>query len=93
MALNVLDALEFGGEGVIEVNGDDFPVWFAFVEEGHHAEYFGLPDLVGAANFFANFADVKEIIVAFCFLDLGGIFPALVARCYQRLEGAPPEPS
>ena len=80
MSFYVLDVVEFGGEGVIDIDSDDFPVSFAFVEQGHCAEDFDLFDLAGVADFFANFANVNGVVVAFCFgfgvRDVG-VFPCL----------------
>jgi hypothetical protein len=80
VSFDVLNVVEFCGEGVVDVDGDDFPVCFAFVEESHCAEDFDLFDLAGVADFFADFADVEGVVVAFCFgfvMDLCRVFPGL----------------
>lgn len=83
MALDVLDVVEFGGQGVVDVDDDDLPIGFAFVEECHHAEDFDLLDLAGVRDCFADFADVEGVVVAGGFgvgVCAVGVFPGLEVR-------------
>lgn len=81
VALDVLDVVEFRGQGVVDVDDEDLPVGFAFVEECHHAQHFDLLDLPGVADGFADFAHVERVVVAGGFgvgVDAVGVFPGLV---------------
>lgn len=80
MPLDVLDVVKFGGKGVADIDDDDFPVGLALVEESHDAEDFYLLDLADVANLFADFADIKGIVVTLCLgllVLLVWVFPGL----------------
>ena len=80
VALDVLDVVEFGGQRVVDVDDDDLPVGFAFVEEGHHAENFYLLDLAGVSDCFTDFTDIERVVVAGGFgvgVCAVGVFPGL----------------
>lgn len=83
MAFYVFDVVEFGRQGIVDVDDDNLPVGFAFVEERHHAEHFDLLDLAGVCDGFADFADVERVVVASGFgvwVCAVGVFPGLVER-------------
>jgi len=64
MTLDVLDVVQLGCEGVLDVDDDDLPIGLAFVEEGHDAEDFDLLDLTDVTHLFADLAYVQWIVVA-----------------------------
>lgn len=80
VVLDVLDVVQLGREGVVDVDDDDLPVSLALVEEGHDAEDLDLLDLADVADLLANFADIEGIVVTLG-LSLGvgcvGVFPGL----------------
>lgn len=63
VTLDVFDVVELWSEGVMDVDDDDFPVCFAFVEQGHDAENLDLLDLTCVTNLLADLADIKRVIV------------------------------
>lgn len=63
VALEVLDRVDLGGKGVVDVNDNDLPVGLALVEEGHDAEDLDLLDLAGVADSLTDLADVKRVVV------------------------------
>lgn len=78
--LDVLDVVELGGERVVDVNDNDFPVGFTFVEQGHDAEDLDLLDLTGETNGFTNLAHVQRVVVTVGFrFRVSGrrVFPSL----------------
>lgn len=80
VALDVLDVVELGGQGVVHVDDDDLPVSLLLVEEGHDAEDLDLLDLAGVADQLADLANVEGIIVSLCLslrVDGIGILPGL----------------
>jgi len=83
MPLDVLNIIESGRKGVVDIHDDDFPVGFALIEECHDAEDLDLLDLSNIANLLADLANVQRIIVAFSLglsVGLRGIFPGLPKR-------------
>jgi len=66
VTLDVFDIVELWGEGVMDIDDDDFPVSLAFVEQGHDAEDLDLFHLTNVANLFADLADIKRVIVTLC---------------------------
>lgn len=78
--LNVLDVVQFGSKRVQDINDDDFPVGFAFIEKCHDAKDFDLLDLASVSNLFADLTNIEGIIVTFCLglcVRLIRIFPSL----------------
>lgn len=63
MALNVLNVVELGGKGVVDVDDDDLPVGLTLVEEGHDAEDLDLLDLADVADSLTDLADVEGVVV------------------------------
>lgn len=80
MALNILNVVQLGRKGVLDVDDDDFPVGLAFVEEGHDTKDLDLLDLADIADLLADLANVKGIIVSLGLsfgMRLSGVFPGL----------------
>ena len=80
VTFDVLDVVELGGQGIVDVDDDDLPVGLLLVQEGHDAQDFDLLDLAGVADGLADLAHVQGVIVP---LGLGlrmddvGVFPGL----------------
>lgn len=64
MSLNILDVVQFRGQGVSNVDDDDFPIGLSFVKESHNAEDFDLLDLANISNLLSDLADIKRIVVS-----------------------------
>lgn len=80
MSLDVLNVVELGGEGVLDVDDDDLPVRLLLVEEGHDAQDLDLLHLAGVADELADLADVKRVVVALGLglgVDMVGVLPGL----------------
>lgn len=87
--LDVLNVVELGGEGVLDVDDDDLPVGLLLVEEGHDAENLDLLHLTGVADELTDLADVERVIVTLG-LGLGvnvvGVLPGLRESGQRRSE-------
>lgn len=81
VALDILDVVELGGQGVVDVDDDDLPVGLLLVNQGHDTENLDLLDLTGVADQLTNLADVQRVVVTLG-LGLGvddvGVLPGLV---------------
>jgi len=78
--LDVLDIIELGGKGVLDIDDDDFPVGLAFIEERHDAEDLHLLDLANIADLLADLANIERVIVSLGLglrVELSRIFPGL----------------
>lgn len=64
MPLNVLNVVQLGSEGVLDVNDENLPVCLTLIEESHDAENLDLLDLANIADLLANLADIERIVVA-----------------------------
>jgi len=88
MPLYVLDVIEPGRKGILDVDDDDLPVRLAFIEECHDAQNFDLLDLADVSDLLADLANIEWIVVALGFglgVRLGGVFPGLcVVISYQQ---------
>lgn len=80
VALDILNVVELGSQGVVDVNDDDLPVSLLLVEKGHHAQDLDLLNLAGIADELTDLADIKRVVVALG-LGLGvdgvGVLPGL----------------
>lgn len=80
MTLDILDVVQFPGEGILDVDDDDLPVGLALIEERHDTEDLDLLDLSDIADLLADLADVEWVVVALGFrLGVGGrrVLPGL----------------
>ena len=80
MPLDILDIVEPGSQGVVDVNNKDLPVGLSFIEEGHDTEDLDLLDLTGVTDGLSNLADVEGVVVtvsAGLGVLYGGVFPSL----------------
>jgi hypothetical protein len=81
--LDVLDVVQLGGKGVLNIDDNDLPVGLTLIEESHDTEHLDLLDLANVANLLADLADIERVVVALG-LGLGvrggGILPGLRNR-------------
>ena len=80
MPLNVFNVVELSCKRILNIDNDDLPVGFAFVEESHDTKNLDLLDLANVADLFADFAYIERVVVAFSLslsVGRGGIFPGL----------------
>lgn len=83
VALDVLDIVELGSQGVVHVDDDDLPVSLALVEQSHDTEDLDLDDISGLVDKLTDLADVERVVVT---VGLGlrvcdvGILPGLQRR-------------
>jgi len=80
MPLDIFDVVELGGQRVLDIDDDDFPVSLAFVEEGHDAENLDLLDLTNIADLLSDLTDIEGIVIAPRLrlgMRLAGVFPSL----------------
>lgn len=81
MPLNVLNVVELGSQGVVDVNDNDLPVSLLLVEEGHDTEDLDLLDLTGLGDELTNLADVERVVVTLGLglgVDRVGVLPGLL---------------
>ena len=88
MSLNILDIIQLGCEGVLDIDYENLPVGFTFIEQSHDTEDLDLLDLADVADLLADLADVERVVVT---LGLGvgvcclRIFPGLQTRVGVKL--------
>lgn len=76
-------------ERIIDIDSDDLPVSFTFIQESHDTKDLDLLDLTSVANLFTNLNDINRIVVT---LGLGlrmllvGIFPSLRIKFGHEAE-------
>lgn len=78
--LNVLDVVELGGEGVLDIDDDDLPVGLTLIEESHDTEDLDLLDLTDVANLLTDLADIERVVVTLGLglsMGLVGVLPSL----------------
>lgn len=61
--LDVLDVVQSGGKGVVDVDDDDLPVGLTLVQEGHDTEDLDLLDLSDVSDGLTDLADVERVVV------------------------------
>ena len=78
--LDILNVVQFWGQGVIDIDDDDLPVGLAFVKKGHDTKHLDLLDLTNVSELLADLADVQGVVVTPGFglgVYLIGVFPGL----------------
>ena len=87
MTLDVFNVVELWSEGVVDIDDDDFPVCFAFVEQGHDAEDLDLLHLAGVTDLLTDFADIERVIITLglglC-MNVGWVLPGLLGISSER---------
>lgn len=63
VTLNILNVVDLGSVGVLDINSDDLPVSLTLVEEGHDTQDLDLLDLASVANSLTDLANVERIVV------------------------------
>jgi hypothetical protein len=61
--LDILNVVEPGGKGVVDIDDQDLPVGLALIEQGHDAEDLDLLDLTGVADGLSDLADIEGVVV------------------------------
>ena len=80
MSFNIFDVIEFGSQWVIDIDGNDLPVGFTFIEESHDTQDLDLLDLTRVADLFTDFTDVQWVVVTLglgVWVSVVGVFPGL----------------
>jgi hypothetical protein len=80
MPLDILNVVQLRGEGVVDIDNDDFPVGLAFIEEGHNSKHLDLLNLTNVAKLLADLTDIQGVVVTTGFglgVGLIGVFPSL----------------
>ena len=83
VALDILDVVELGGQGVLDVDDDDLPVSLLLVKKSHDAQNLDLLHLAGVADELADLADVERVVVTLGLglgVDVVGVLPGLDRR-------------
>jgi len=78
--LDILDIVQLGGQGVLDIDDDDLPIGLSFVKESHDAEDLDLLDLTNVSDLLADLADIEGIVVTLGFglgVHLRRVFPSL----------------
>jgi hypothetical protein len=96
VALDVLNVVELGSEGVVDVDDEDLPVGLTLVEESHDTEDLDLLDGTDGADRLTDLANVEGVVVTVG-LGLGvlvrGVLPGLgegtvgESERLERVEG------
>lgn len=64
----------------MDIDDNDLPVSFAFVEKGHNTEDLDLLHLTDITNLLTNLTDIEGIVITLSLglsMSLAGIFPSL----------------
>lgn len=80
MTLDILNVIQLSGQGVVDVDDNDFPVGLLFVEKGHGTKNLNLLDLAGVADELTNLANVERVVVTLGLglgVDSVGVLPGL----------------
>lgn len=80
MSLDIFDVVQLGCKRIVNIDDYDLPVCFSFIKKGHDTKDFDLLDLADVTDLFANFANIKGVIITQCLclsMGLSGIFPGL----------------
>lgn len=64
MPLHVFNVIELRSKRILDVNDDNLPVGFTFIEKCHDAEDLDLFDLTNVTDLLANFTDIEGVIIA-----------------------------
>lgn len=80
VALNILNVVKLGSQGVVDVDDNDLPVGLLLVEKSHHTKDLNLLDLTGVADELTDLANVERVVVTLGLglgVDSVGVFPGL----------------
>jgi len=58
VSFNILNIVELGSQGVLDIDDDDLPIGFAFVKKSHDPEDLDLLDLTNISDLLADLADI-----------------------------------
>jgi hypothetical protein len=78
--LDILNVVEPGSKGVVDIDNKDLPVGLSLIEESHDTEDLDLLDLTGVADSLSDLTNIKGVVVtvgaSLGVLD-GRVFPSL----------------
>lgn len=80
VVLDVLDVVELGRNGIVDIDDNDLPVGLALVKERHNSEHLDLLHLADVADLLTDLAHVERVVVALglCLrVSVLGILPGL----------------
>ena len=83
VVLDVLNVVQLGREGVVDVNDDDLPVGLALIKESHDTKDLDLLDLADIADLFTDLTDIKRVVVTVSLglrMHMGRVLPGLMCR-------------
>jgi hypothetical protein len=63
MSFHILYIIQFRRKRVLDIDDYDLPIGLALVQKSHDAENLDLFDLAHISNLFADFADIKRVII------------------------------
>jgi hypothetical protein len=82
VAFDVLNIVQLGGQGVVDVDHDDLPVSLALVEQSHDTEDLDLDDISRLVDKLTDLADIERVVVT---VGLGlGVCDVGVLPCLQQ---------
>lgn len=67
VTLDIFNVVQLVCKRVVDIDYNDLPVCFSFVEKSHDTQDFHLFDLASVTNLLTNLAHVERVIVALCF--------------------------
>lgn len=80
MSFNVFDIIESRCQWVIDIDDNDLPICFLFIEKSHDSQNLHLLDLAWGSHQLTYFAHIEWVVVSFGLsfgMDNIGIFPSL----------------
>jgi len=80
VTLHILDVIELGSEGILNIHDNDLPIGLAFIEQSHDTKNFDLLHLADIADLLPDFTNIERIVVALRLglsVGLRGILPGL----------------
>jgi len=78
--LDILNVVELGSKGIVNVNDNHLPVGLTLIKKGHDTEDLDLLDLTSVADSLTNLANIKRIVITLGLglgMDRVGVLPGL----------------
>lgn len=80
MTLDVLNVVQLGSQGVVDVDNNDLPVGLLLIDQGHDTQNLDLLDLAGVADQLTDLAHIQRVVVTLGLglgVDRVGVLPGL----------------